>query len=79
MLTIRILLCSLQSRRSGTFATILSVCLSVYLSQSCAVLKRLNGLIDQLPFRVRVTPSIVKLLYYMEVLIPLKIGIRDFK
>ena len=30
----------------------------------------------KLPFRVRVTPSIVTLLYYMAVLIPLKIGVR---
>jgi len=42
-LTVRILLCSVQSTRSGPFATRLSVCLSVYLSHSCAVLKRLNG------------------------------------
>ena len=31
----------------------------------------------KLPFRVRVTPSIVTLLYYVGVLIPLKIGVRD--
>jgi len=30
----------------------------------------------KLPFRVWVTPSIVALLYYMGVLIPLKIGVR---
>ena len=69
-LTVRILLCSVLSTRSGPFATRLSVCLSVYLSHSCAVLKRLNG--SSCPFAWGLPLSIVTLLYYMWLLIPLK-------
>jgi len=62
-LTVRILLCSVRSTRSEPFATRLSVCPSVYLSHSCAVLKRLNG--SSCSFAWGLPPSIVTLLYYM--------------
>jgi len=64
-LTVRILLCSVRSTRSEPFATRLSVSLSVYLSHSCAMLKRLNG--SSCPFVWELPPSIMALLYYMGV------------
>ena len=61
--------CTKYGTRSGPFATMLSVCLSH------AVLKRLNG--SSCPFVWGLPTSIVTLLYYVGVLIPLKIGVRD--
>jgi len=50
-------------------------CVRLCLSQSCAVLKRLKG--SSCPFVWGLPPSIVTLLYYVGVLIPLTIGVRD--
>ena len=55
-LTVRILLCSVRSTRSGPFATRLSVCLSVRLSVTLMCCAQTTERI-KLPFRVRVTPK----------------------
>ena len=69
-LTVRILLCSVRKYTEWTLCCEVA-CLSVTLMCCARTTKRIK-----LPFRVRVTPSIVTLLYYTGVLIPLKIAVR---
>jgi len=74
-LTVRILLCSVRSTRSGPFATRLSVCLSVCLSVTLTCCAQTTERI-KLPFRVRVTPKHCDIIVLHGVLIPLKIAVR---